>query len=83
MSDRTVRLLMAGMAVATIGIAAYLVQAHYAGGAVACATGGCETVQQSRYAEIFGIPVALIGLLGSVGILVSLLRANVSAVQRA
>jgi uncharacterized membrane protein len=31
---------------------------------VACATGGCETVQSSRYAEVFGVPVALVGLIG-------------------
>lgn len=32
--------------------------------------GGCETVQESRYAEIAGIPVALLGVLGYVAILV-------------
>ena len=72
MSDRALRLAMAPLAAVTVGIAGYLVLAHYSGGSIACWTGGCETVQQSDYAEIFGIPVALIGLLGSVAILVSL-----------
>jgi uncharacterized membrane protein len=77
MSDRTLRLAMAALATASVGIAAYLVQAHYRGGSVACSTGGCETVQHSAYAEIFGVPVALLGLLGSLAILLTLLRSDV------
>jgi uncharacterized membrane protein len=77
MSDRMLRLVMGVLALATVGIAAYLTQAHYAGGSVVCSTGGCETVQQSDYAELFGAPVALIGLLGSVAIALSLLRGDV------
>ena len=76
MSDRALRLVMAGLATATVGIAAYLVHAHYTGGSVVCSTGGCETVQQSRYAEIFGVPVALVGLLGSLAIMLSLVRSD-------
>jgi uncharacterized membrane protein len=76
MTDRAFRLVMAVLAAATVGIAAYLVQAHYAGGSVVCSTGGCETVQQSRYAEIFGVPVALVGLLGSLSIMLSLVRSD-------
>ena len=72
MSDRALRLTMAGLALVTVGIASYLLQAHYAGNPVVCATGGCETVAQSRYSEIFGVPVALVGLLGSLAILASL-----------
>jgi uncharacterized membrane protein len=33
-------------------------------GTIACGTGGCETVQLSRYSEFLGIDVALIGLVG-------------------
>lgn len=76
MSDRALRILMALLATATTGIAAYLLQAHYAGSSVVCSTGGCETVQQSSYSEIFGIPVALVGLLGAVAILASLVRGD-------
>jgi uncharacterized membrane protein len=37
-------------------------------GALACGDGGCETVQMSPYAYVFGIPVALLGLAGYLGI---------------
>ena len=74
MSERALRIVMAALAVVSVGIAAYLVRAHYGGGSVACSTGGCETVQKSAYAEIFGVPVALLGLLGSAAILATLLR---------
>ena len=72
MSARAFRLTMAGLALASIGIASYLLEAHYSGTSVVCSTGGCETVAQSRYSEIFGVPVALIGLVGSAAILGSL-----------
>jgi uncharacterized membrane protein len=76
MSDRALRLVMAVLAAAVVGIAGYLLQAHYSGGSIVCSTGGCETVQQSSYSEIFGIPVALVGLVGAVAILVSLVRGD-------
>jgi uncharacterized membrane protein len=76
MSDRHLRLLMAAPALATAAIAGYLLHVHYAGGSVVCSTGGCGTVARSEYSEIFGIPVALIGLIGSVAILLSLLCAD-------
>src|SRR5204863_330773 len=37
---------------------------RYSGAALACSSGGCETVQRSAYSEIFGIPVAAFGLVG-------------------
>ena len=64
-------------AVATVGlaIAAYLTIVHYTGSSPVCAIShGCETVQQSRYAELAGVPVALLGLGGYAAILLSLLR---------
>jgi uncharacterized membrane protein len=33
-------------------------------GELKCGTGSCETVQASRYAELFGVPVALYGAAG-------------------
>lgn len=33
-------------------------------GFIQCSTGGCETVQSSPYAMLFGTPVALLGLIG-------------------
>jgi uncharacterized membrane protein len=35
---------------------------------------GCDVVQKSRYASLFGVPVALLGLAGYVAILASLMR---------
>lgn len=47
-----------------MAVAAYLTWAHYADTQVVCvAGGGCETVQESEYSEIAGVPVALLGLL--------------------
>ena len=45
-----------------VAIAAYLTYVHYAHTAPICTTGGCETVQKSKYAELAGVPVALLGL---------------------
>lgn len=38
-------------------------------GTIACGNGGCVTVQLSQYSEFFGVDVALIGLLGYLGML--------------
>ena len=65
MSDRALRLAAAAVAASGVALAAYLTWAHYADASVACVVGGgCETVQESSYAEIAGVPVALLGLLG-------------------
>lgn len=63
MSDRGLRLGAGLVALAGVGVAGYLTWAHYADSSVLCvAGGGCETVQESEYAEIAGIPVAVLGL---------------------
>jgi uncharacterized membrane protein len=67
----------ASMAVGLAGlaIAGYLTVVHYAGGEPVCAIAhGCATVQKSNYAQLAGVPVALLGLLGYVAILASLAR---------
>jgi uncharacterized membrane protein len=58
---------IAVLALVGIAIATYL-WLHAIGviGVLQCGTGGCETVQASRYAELFGIPVALYGVVGYV-----------------
>jgi uncharacterized membrane protein len=62
LSDRALRAVTAAFALAGIAVAGYLTWAHYANSAVVCVVGGgCETVQQSEYAEIAGLPVALLG----------------------
>ena len=43
-------------------MATYLTVTHLTHTPLACASGGCETVQTSRYAELAGVPVAALGL---------------------
>jgi len=51
-------------------VAGYLTIVHYQDGLLVCSVvEGCETVQQSEYAEIGPFPVALLGLLASVAML--------------
>jgi uncharacterized membrane protein len=69
------------LAVIGVGIAGYLTWVHYAGLKPLCAggTGGCERVQNSPYADLAGIPVALLGLAGYAAILVALLAPGEAA----
>jgi uncharacterized membrane protein len=55
-------LLTLGLAVAGIAVAAYLTVIHYDDRLLLCGAGDCHTVQQSKYAELGGIPVAILGL---------------------
>ncbi len=50
------------LAVAGIGVSAYLVWVHYDIDALVCGVGDCLEVQASEYAEVLGIPVAILGL---------------------
>jgi uncharacterized membrane protein len=59
----SLRASIAALAVVGGGIAAYLTWAHYAHTAPVCTNSGCETVQHSSYAELVGVPVALLGLI--------------------
>ena len=64
-----------GVALAGLGIATYLTVVHYTGGDPVCAVAhGCATVQQSDYAALAGVPVALLGVLGYLGVLAALAR---------
>jgi uncharacterized membrane protein len=70
-SDRALRVTVALVALAGVAVAGYLTYVHYQPDALICTSGGgCETVQESSYAELAGIPVALLGLLGYVAVLV-------------
>jgi len=63
------------VAVVGLGIATYLTIVHYAGGEPVCAVAhGCATVQKSDYAQLAGVPVALLGVFGYLAILASLIR---------
>jgi len=50
------------LAVAGIAVAGYLTWVHYDTGALVCGLGDCHTVQQSQYASVGPIPIALLGL---------------------
>ena len=77
---RALRVASAGVAVIGLAIAGYLTAVHYGGGSPVCAVAhGCATVQQSEYAELGGVPVALLGLLGYAAVLVTLLRDDETA----
>jgi uncharacterized membrane protein len=74
----TPRVLLRVMIVLTvIGLAdaTYLTIVHYAGIKVLCTTkhNSCAAVQASYYSKVVGVPVALLGLIGYLGILASLL----------
>ena len=70
MSDRALRLGVAVVAAAGVAVAGYLTYVHYRPAALICTGGGgCEAVQESSYAEIARIPVALLGLLAYVAVL--------------
>jgi uncharacterized membrane protein len=70
-SDRTLRIAIGMLSVAGLGVAGYLTYARYAHVELICSTGGCETVQRSRYAVVAGVPVAVLGLVGYVVLLVT------------
>jgi len=64
---------LGALAVAGLLISAYLTWTHFMGVAPVCisGSGGCETVQSSRYATIFGVPVAALGVVAYAGLLFS------------
>jgi len=68
------RRVMIGLAVVGLAVAAYLTYVHYAGIKPACTAGtSCIKVQTSQWSKLDGVPVALLGLIGYIGILTSLL----------
>jgi uncharacterized membrane protein len=72
-ADRRLGIAIVVLCLLGIGDAGYLTYVHYAGLKVVClSSGGCETVQASRWAKLDGIPVAVLGLAGYLAILASL-----------
>ena len=72
---------IAALAVLGLAISVYLTWVHYAGIKPVC-TGisDCERVQTSDYADLVGIPVAVLGIAGYAAILASLrMRVEVTA----
>lgn len=68
---RGLRGVTAALALAGLAVAAYLTWVHVAGLRPLCVggSGACERVQNSDYALLFGIPVAVLGLAGYAAVL--------------
>ncbi len=80
----TLRAAIAVLSVVGVGIAGYLTYVHYAHIAPVCTSGGCEQVQRSSYAELGGVPVAVLGLAAYVVLLATaVLRGGSSIVAGA
>ncbi len=75
MSARTLRITLIVLTAIGIALATYLTYIHFAGIKPLCGRGGgtCEKVQTSQYSKLAGVPVALIGLIGYVAIMATLL----------
>jgi uncharacterized membrane protein len=74
MSRPALRIAMIVLATVGLGVASYLTYVHYSGAPPVCTAGGsCLKVQTSIYSKLAGVPVALMGLIGYVAILASLL----------
>jgi uncharacterized membrane protein len=73
-SSGPLRRVMIALCVIGLGVAIYLTYVHYSGIQPVCTAGGsCIKVQTSQWSRLAGVPVALLGLIGYVGILASLL----------
>ena len=78
--QRGLRFVLGALAIVGLLISGYLTWVHYMGVTPVCigGSGGCETVQTSSYAAILGVPVAMLGLVGYSGLLLSaLLRGEI------
>jgi uncharacterized membrane protein len=63
-------LALAVLAMAGMGVAAYLTYSHYADQTIMCAgLSGCDAVESSEYSTLVGIPVGLLGALFCAGLL--------------
>jgi uncharacterized membrane protein len=78
MSARSLRIVLIVLAVIGMCWASYLTYVHYSGEAPVCSIKGnpCAQVQKSAYSELAGVPVALIGAIGYLVILGSLLASD-------
>jgi len=68
------RTAIGALALVGAGIASYLVVVKLSGASAVCPTGGCATVERSKYAELAGIPVALLGLVAYAAMFVTAMR---------
>jgi uncharacterized membrane protein len=78
MSARALRITLIVLTAIGMCWATYLTYVHYSGTTPLCSLKGdpCAAVQKSRYSELAGVPVALIGAIGYLLILGSLLASD-------
>lgn len=79
MTDGRLRVAIGVLALAGAAVAAYLVYSRYSGTRLICTTGGCETVQHSKYAKAAGVPVAVLGLVAYLAVFATALSGRVEA----
>jgi uncharacterized membrane protein len=73
-SPDVLRIAMIVITLLAIALTAYLTYVHYSGTKPACTAGqSCLKVQTSEWSKLGGVPVALMGLIGYVAILATLL----------
>jgi uncharacterized membrane protein len=72
-SERNLRVAALVLALAGLGVASYIAIAESGGGTPKCVAGGsgCETVADSKYSELAGVNVAVLGILGYALLLVT------------
>ena len=73
LSERNLRITAAVLALIGIGVATYIAIAESGGGAPKCLVGGggCETVANSKYSDLAGVNVAVLGIAGYVVLLLA------------
>ena len=81
MTEGRLRAAIATLAIVGVGITAYLVVVRYSDATIVCSSssGGCETVQHSKYAKLAGVPVAVLGLAAYLAIFATALSVRVEA----
>ena len=75
---------MVALSILGIILASYLVYVHYSGTKPVCTAGtACIKVQTSQWSKLAGVPVALMGLIGYIAILASLLAPDTEEIRTA
>jgi uncharacterized membrane protein len=73
------RVAIGALALVGAGIAAYLTVVKLSHVSAVCPTGGCATVERSKYADLAGIPTAFFGLLAYLAVFATALRREQAA----
>jgi uncharacterized membrane protein len=73
-SERTLRIIAGLIALVGLGIAGWIMIEQIQGQIPPCGRGGgCETVLNSKYAELFGVPLYYFGVIGYISIFATIL----------